>query len=298
MVEFIKLKQFNKNKLYSYYRLMRLHQPTGIWLVLWPSLWGILLASPEILPLKLIILFSIGAVFARASGCIINDIVDKDIDKFVERTKTRPIASGEISVKEGITLLFLLLLICLGILVQLPNLSIIIGFLSLVPITIYPFMKRVTFWPQLFLGFTFNLSSLVGVAAVLNEINFGGFLLYSSCIFWTLGYDTIYGHQDKKDDLIIGMKSTSIFLADKTKAWLYLFYGMFICLLLVAGCYFKLNYIFCFALIPAIVHLIWQISSLDINDPRDCQRKFYSNRYVGWFIAFGILLNKILLLGS
>jgi 4-hydroxybenzoate polyprenyltransferase len=284
-----------KNRFQDFFRLMRLHQTTGIWLVLWPAIWGILFSSPQLLPMKLIVLFSVGAVFARGAGCIINDIVDKDIDKFVERTKMRPIASGKISVKDACIFLAILLIICLLILLQLSPLAIIIGFCSLVPITIYPFMKRITFWPQLFLGFTFNLSSLVGVAAASNKIDLGAIFLYVSCIFWTLGYDTIYGHQDKKDDVRIGVKSSSIILGSQTKYWLYFFYLSLISFLILSGYYFNLKpLLFILFLIPTLLHLLWQIVTLNIDNTSDCYKKFYSNRYIGWLVSLSIILTKLI----
>jgi 4-hydroxybenzoate polyprenyl transferase len=276
-----------------YVRLLRLNQPTGIWLLLWPSLWSIAIASETTPDLKLMAIFTVGSILMRAAGCIINDLFDIEFDQKVERTKTRPLASGEISKHQALITLFILLIISLGLLLCLNNLAIKIGLFSIIPVIIYPFMKRITFWPQAFLGLTFNLGAIVGYVAAADKVTFTSAALYLAGFFWTLGYDTIYAHQDKYDDALIGVKSTALKFADKTKDWLQKFYnGLLICLFL-AGKLVGLSTWFFYGFIFFILLLYWQINTLDYDNPDDCLKKFKSNVYFGLLVFIFIVLGKL-----
>ncbi len=282
----------------AYYRLMRLHQPTGSWLLLWPALWGIALATSTNYPdFYLMAIFLIGSFAMRSAGCIVNDIVDRKIDPYVERTRMRPLASGELKVYQATLCLMLLLLIGLWVLFQLNMIAIFLALFSCLFVVIYPFMKRIMQWPQLFLGLTFNFGALVGWAAASDgqgHIGLPAFLLYIACYFWTLGYDTIYALQDKKDDVKIGVKSTAVSMQQHVKKYVVLFYCAMTILMAVVG-FYSFGYVgiyYTVALMVAFAHLMWQILSLDSDDPRDCMQKFKSNMYFGWIIFCGILAEK------
>ncbi len=274
----------------KYIRLMRLYQPTGIYLLLLPCLWGFALADFNLennwLQLSL---FVIGAVLMRGAGCIINDIIDRDFDKQVERTKLRPIAAGEISVKQALAMLFALLIASLCILIQFNFTTIILGMLSIIPVAIYPLMKRFTYWPQLFLGFTFNWGILMAYSAVNDEISIEAVILYLAAIFWTLGYDTIYACQDISDDLIAGVKSTAIRLQKNLKIWLYAFYSAFIFLIaimmLISDRYGGISLIL--LIIPAL-HLYYQVWSLEPDSGGSAHKAFKSNVITGLLILIAL----------
>ena len=267
---------------------MRLNQPTGFFLLFWPCAFGLILASSDHIPIYLLMLFFIGSIAMRGAGCIINDIVDRDIDKKVKRTKNRPIASGKISVLKGS--IFAAFLSCIGLLILL-NLSpyaIYVSLFSVILIFIYPFMKRVTNYPQAFLAITFNIGSIIAYLSLSYKVDASLVLLYLSCIFWTLGYDTIYGHQDKEYDKKIGVKSTSISFEQHTYSALALFYiGMIICLITI-GTLKHFGYIYFIIISCATAQLIWQIYTLNQDSPEICMRLFKSNSYLGAivFLAF------------
>ena len=230
----------------------------------------------------------------RSAGCIVNDIVDKDFDSKVERTKGRPIASGKISVRLGIVYSAILCLIALIVLLQFNTLTIILAMCSMPLAFAYPFMKRITYWPQLFLGITFNYGIVLGWTSVNESLNFAIIILYIGAIFWTLGYDTIYGFQDIKDDEIIGVKSTSIKFKYNAKLFLSLCYSIFILCLLIVGNYMNLNYLFFVFLIFPILHLIFvQINKFDKLDGNICLKIFKSNNLFGLIIFLNLLLGKI-----
>jgi 4-hydroxybenzoate polyprenyltransferase len=274
---------------------MRLHSLTGLWLVLFPSLSGILLASTS-LPWQtffLLILFTIGAFLMRPAGCIINDIFDREIDVHVERTKYRPLASGALNVKQALVLLSLLLSIALVILLLTNKTTLILGIISMCMIAIYPLFKRYVWWPQLFLGFTFNMGLLMGSAVIKNQITIESILFYAGCIFWTLSYDTIYAHQDKKDDEKLGMKSTALYFGDKTKSWLKRFYLISLMVWLYAGILSSLNNIFYIALLAVGFIFHRQYKNFNPDDPSQCMSIFKNNSYVGLLLFFGILLDRI-----
>lgn len=205
---------------------MRLHQPTGIYLLLWPCLWAVTLASEGVPQLSIIILFAVGAVVMRAAGCIVNDIIDRNIDKQVARTRSRPLASGMATVSQAVALLLILVAIGAIVAFLLGSQVVLYSMLALIPVCIYPFMKRITWWPQLFLGITFNLGAIIGWVAIRGQVELAAILLYIGSIAWTVGYDTIYAHQDKEDDAKIGVKSTALYFGKNTLYWLILFYGI------------------------------------------------------------------------
>jgi 4-hydroxybenzoate polyprenyltransferase len=272
---------------------MRLHQPTGIFLLLWPCLWAIGLADrSSIVNLSYLILFTVGAVVMRGAGCIINDMIDRDIDKKIERTKARPLASGELSIKQASVLLGLLLVTGLVVLLELSRLAILLGLIASLLVVIYPFMKRFVYWPQLILGFTFNMGALIGWATVTGTLTEEAFFLYAACLCWTLGYDTIYAHQDKKDDQKAGVKSTAVLLQDFTKPFVAFIYAAMWGLLVWVG--FRLGYGFLFyaLMLPAAALLAWQVYRVDLDNPRDCMRIFKSNTILGAVVFGAILLQK------
>ncbi|MDX5462339.1 MAG: 4-hydroxybenzoate octaprenyltransferase [Wolbachia endosymbiont of Tetragnatha montana] len=278
-----------------YFSLMRLHSLTGLWLVLFPSLSGILLASTSLSyqALFLLVLFTIGIFLMRPAGCIINDIFDREIDAHVERTKYRPLASGALNIKQALALLSLLLSIALVILLLTNKTTLILGIISMCMIVIYPLLKRYVWWPQLFLGFTFNMGSLMGSAAIINQISIESLLFYIGCVFWTLSYDTIYAHQDKKDDEKLGMKSTALYFGDTTKSWLKRFYLISLMTWLYAGILSSLNNIFYIALLAVGFIFHRQYKNFNPDDPSQCMSIFKNNSYVGLLLFFGILLDRI-----
>ncbi|MCE9523629.1 MAG: 4-hydroxybenzoate octaprenyltransferase [Alphaproteobacteria bacterium] len=284
-----------------YLRLARADRPIGIWLLLWPCWWSLLLAAPETgfaypsvwyIPL-LAVLFALGAAVMRGAGCTYNDIVDRDIDAKVARTAGRPIPSGQVSVVAAVAFLIAQLLLGLLVLLQLNWFSVVLGALSLVPIAIYPFMKRITNWPQAFLGLTFNWGALLGWAAVTGGLGLAPVLLFAGCVFWTLGYDTIYAHQDKEDDALIGVRSTARLLGDSTKAWLAGFYGAALLLFLAAGLLAGTGFGFFVVLGAVAAHFTWQILRLDINDGANCLATFKSNRDLGLIVFAAIVAGII-----
>ncbi len=271
-----------------YLRLMRLHQPAGIWLLYWPCAWSVGLASPG-LDIEKLLLFLIGAVLMRGAGCIINDIVDRDIDKHVERTKTRPLASGELNVTQAFTLLGVLLLVSLLVAIKLGMLVVMWGALALLPVALYPFMKRISWWPQLFLGLVFNWGALMGWASVRGEITLPAILLYIGGICWTLGYDTIYAHQDKADDARIGVRSTALRLGENTKIFVSVMYlSAITCFSLACG-----SFLGVIALMPAVLHCVWQLKILDLDSPKSAKRVFFSNIWLGLLVFLGLLFSRL-----
>jgi len=277
-------------RLSPYIRLMRLHQPVGIWLLLWPCWWSIALASPGFPSFYLLTQFAFGAVLMRSAGCIINDIADRKIDRQVERTRERPLASGELKIWQALVLLFILLLLAFGVAIQLGVMVVLWSTFALVPIVNYPFMKRISWWPQLFLGLTFNWGALVGWVAVRDNVELPAILLYIACVFWTLGYDTIYAHQDKKDDERIGVKSTALRLRDNTRPVVAGFYLGTTIALALAG-WITESGIGLFSMIILVqMHFGWQLCEVDLDDPASCRRIFVSNIYMGALVFIGCIV--------
>ncbi|HEY7750501.1 MAG TPA: 4-hydroxybenzoate octaprenyltransferase [Aestuariivirgaceae bacterium] len=277
-----------------YARLARLERPIGWWLLLLPGWWSIALAKVSrgggLPDLKLLALFLLGAVIMRGAGCTLNDIADRHLDAKVKRTKSRPIPSGQVTVVNAIVFLVVLCAAGLFILLQLNRYSIVLGAASLVLVAIYPFMKRVTHWPQLFLGLAFNWGALLGWSAVTGRLDLPALCLYAGGVFWTLAYDTIYAHQDKEDDALIGVKSTALRLGSATKIWLAAFFFFSLALIDLAGILAGANIYFHLAVVGAAFHASWQLSRLDIDDPNNCLRIFRSNRDFGVIVFLGALL--------
>jgi 4-hydroxybenzoate polyprenyltransferase len=284
-----------------YLRLARADRPIGVWLLLWPCWWSMMLAASQtplhflsvVYLLWLMLLFAIGAAVMRGAGCTYNDIVDGDIDAKVARTAGRPIASGQVTVAGAIGFLALQLLIGLGVLLMLNWYSVVLGALSLLPIAIYPFMKRITDWPQAFLGLTFNWGALLGWTAVTGELAVAPVLLYLGCILWTLGYDTIYAHQDKEDDALIGVRSTARLFGARTKWWLAGFYTGAWMSFFAAGLLVQLGVGYFVGLGLVAAHLAMQIITLNIDDGTNCLRIFKSNRDLGLIMVGAILAGII-----
>ncbi|KAK2361378.1 polyprenyltransferase [Trifolium repens] len=279
-----------------YAHLARLDKPIGTWLLLWPCVWSITLAAPpgHLPDLKMLALFGCGALLLRGAGCTINDLIDRDIDTKVERTKLRPVASGLLTPFQGLSFLGFQLLLGLGILLQLNNYSRVLGASSLLLVFSYPLMKRFTFWPQAFLGLTFNWGALLGWAAVKGNLDPSIVLpLYASGVCWTLVYDTIYAHQDKEDDLKVGVKSTALRFGDSTKEWLTGFGIASVSSLALSGFNAELGWPYYAFLGVASGHLGWQIWTVDLSSRSDCNRKFVSNKWYGAIIFGGILAGRL-----
>ena len=275
-------------------KLARVDRPIGVWLLMWPCWWAAGLAADGAWPdPRLLVLFAVGAFVMRAAGCVINDIMDRDFDARVARTKTRPLASGAISVPGALAFLTLLLLAGLAVLVQLDQAAILVGAASLGLVALYPFMKRITYWPQLFLGLTFSWGALVGWAAVKGELGLPALVLYAGCIAWTIGYDTIYAHQDKEDDVAIGVKSTALRFGGKTKPWVSGFYTLFMLGLIVAGGLAGLAWPFYVLLLAVAAHFVWQVRTADLDDPRSCQKRFVSNDRLGLIVFIAIVAGQL-----
>ena len=284
-------------KIKIFIELTRLNKPIGFMLLFWPCLWGLTLAFNQTkefgLFVKYIILFFVGSVLMRSAGCIFNDIVDIDFDKKIDRTKNRPIPSGRISTQESFVYLILLCLIALIILIQFNFLTIVLGLLSMPFVFSYPYMKRLTYWPQLFLGLTFNWGILMGWTAFIGEISLEPILLYIAAIFWTLGYDTVYGFQDINDDEIIGVKSTSIKFKENYKIFIGLCYFICVLFLIILG-FLEENkiYYFTFLIFP-VMHLFYQMSRLDRNNSNSCLIVFKSNNFFGFLVFLTLMATNI-----
>ncbi|MCW9003109.1 MAG: 4-hydroxybenzoate octaprenyltransferase [Rhodospirillales bacterium] len=276
-----------------YMRLARLDRPIGTWLLLLPGWWSLSMAADGWPDWWLMILFGLGAVIMRGAGCTVNDLADRNFDGKVERTATRPLPSGAVSPKQAFAFLGLLLAMGLAILLQLNDFSIILGAASLLMVAVYPFMKRFTYWPQVVLGLAFNWGALLGWAAVRGELSAAPVLLYVAGIFWTLVYDTIYAHQDKADDLLIGLRSTALRLGDDTPKWLSGFSVVALALIAAAGTLAGLAWPFYVGLAFAAGHLMWQITTVDIHSPPDCLAKFRSNRIFGWIVLAAVIAGNV-----
>jgi 4-hydroxybenzoate polyprenyltransferase len=281
-----------------YLRLARADRPIGIWLLMLPGWWSIALAAPRAgygYPDPwLLFLFAVGAAVMRGAGCTFNDIVDRDIDAKVARTAGRPIPSGQVSVRSAAIFLAVQLLIGLVVLLQLNWFSVALGAASLLPIAIYPFMKRITDYPQAWLGLTFNWGALLGWSAVTGSLAWPPALIYLGAIFWTLGYDTIYAHQDKEDDAIIGVRSTALKFGDRTKIYLIIFYQTALTVWAFGMIWAGTSLSGIGGLILVSAHFGWQIARLKINDPANCLAVFKSNRELGFLLFAAILAGNLL----
>lgn len=276
-----------------YAHLARLDRPIGTWLLLFPGWWGLALAARRWPDPGLMALFALGAVVMRGAGCTLNDIADRDFDARVARTRLRPLPSGAVTVRQAIVFLMLQLAVGAAVLSSLNRASIALGIAVLGLIATYPFMKRITYWPQLFLGLNFNWGALVGWAAVTGGLSWPPILLYLGGVFWTIGYDTIYAHQDKDDDALIGVKSSALALGSRTRPWLFAFYAAALLLWAAAGCLAGLGAAFWAGLGLAALQLAWQAARVSTDDPADCLAKFRSNRLVGWLVLGGIVAGRL-----
>ena len=277
--------------------LTRIKRPIGYMLLFWPCAWGLTIGFDFSEEIKIyyiyLSLFLLGAILMRSAGCIINDIADRNFDKKVLRTKNRPIASGKISVELGLIYAGLLCLIAFFILVNFNIFTIYIALASMPLAFTYPLMKRYTYWPQLFLGVTFNYGIILGWTAMNNQINLIPLLFYFGAIFWTLGYDTIYGFQDIKDDEIIGLKSTSIKFKKSPFVFLFICYLIFFLTLIMVGFFMSLNKMYFISLILIFLQLFYsQIKRLNIHNPKKCLKIFKSNNYLGFFVFIALLVGK------
>jgi len=274
--------------------LLRLDKPVGYLLVFSPALFGLFLAYEEPIDLYYIPVLFIGSVLARSSGCVINDFFDRDFDRQVLRTKNRPLANNTISTELALIILGLLLLLTMWTLLYFTIIPIIIGIIAFCMIVIYPLMKRFTYFPQVFLGLTFNLGCLISYAEIKDDISLEALLMYIACGFWTFGYDSIYAFMDIKDDKAVGIKSSAIFLEGKYyKLFIFCAYIIFISLYIVANLSSN-NYLGVIGVVVAFPILLWQVKSLDITDPNNCLIRFKSNIYVGFVMAFWMLLGCLL----
>ncbi len=278
---------------YAY--LARLDRPIGIWLLLLPGLWAILLASGGVFSMngadmRLVFLFVLGAIVMRSAGCVINDLWDRKLDRQVARTQNRPLASGVLSPRQGLIFLAALLLVGLFILVQMDIVTILLGFLVFPLIVIYPVMKRFTWWPQAFLGITFNFGALMGWSAVTHIVEYPALCLYMAGILWTLGYDTIYAHQDMEDDLFAGIKSTALRFGAQSKKWVIGFYGASAVMLCAAFLFAGVGALSLVFVVPVVAHFSWQIKNWDALSPQSSLKIFKSNRNCGLLILAVISL--------
>ena len=274
-----------------YLLLARVDRPIGTWLLFLPGLWGILLAgAPVEATIRLIVLFAIGSLAMRAAGCVVNDLWDRDIDRQVARTAGRPLASGALRPRQALAFLAVLLLIGLGVLLQLDPLAQMLGVGSLVLVAVYPLAKRVTWWPQLMMGFTFGFGAPMGYAAASGQIDAAWVALYAAAILWDLGFDTIYAHQDREDDALVGVHSTALLFGERTRPFLAACYAAAMLALILAGALAGLSVWFYVAVLVPIYLLAWQVAALDIYDPALCLKLFRANREVGLAIALAILV--------
>jgi 4-hydroxybenzoate polyprenyltransferase len=279
-----------------YLRLARLDRPIGSWLLLMPCWWSVGLAGMRVeqFPsLWHIVLFFIGAFAMRGAGCTWNDLVDRNLDGLVERTRSRPIPSGQVTVAEATAFMLLQALAGFLVLIQFNRFTVITGLCSLLVVAIYPFMKRITYWPQIVLGLAFSYGALLGWPAAFGRLDWPAIVLYAGSISWVIGYDTIYAHQDREDDLLIGIKSTALLFGEKTRSMLASFYAGAVVLIGAAGLMAGGGLIFVLGLIAFAAHLTWQVLRLDINDSAHCLKLFKSNRDAGLILLAAMLLEAV-----
>jgi 4-hydroxybenzoate polyprenyltransferase len=284
-----------------YLRLARFDRPIGSWLLLMPCWWSAALAAGVARDLHQlpwsVALFFIGAFVMRGAGCTWNDITDRDLDARVERTRSRPIPAGQVSVKGAAVFLVLQALVGLVVLVQFNGFAILTGIASLLIVAAYPFMKRITYWPQIVLGLAFSWGALMGFAVQFGRLDPAAFLLYAGSISWVIGYDTIYAHQDTEDDALIGIKSTALLFGDRTQAALMAFYGLAVLLIAGALASAGAQWPAWLGLAAFAAHLAWQIVRVDIRDSALCLRIFKSNRDAGLLLFAGLLMDAMMRAG-
>lgn len=292
---------FSKN-FQNYLELARFDKPAGALLLMWPCWFGVILAIQQqsgtiaesanfswftaLTGLFYLLLFAIGSFLMRGAGCVVNDILDREIDKRVERTRNRPLASGKLTLKQAYIFLGLLLVIGFLIWICLDKTARIISFVGLGMACAYPLMKRITNYPQVFLGLTFNIGSLVGYAAIAGKLEFPAYLLYIGCIFWTVAYDTIYAHQDIEDDIKTGVKSTAISFGKWNKLIIFVCFAMFYKMVELSAKQAGASATETIFLLPTLIHMTWQILAVNLKNPQDCMAKFKSNAYVTGILVF------------
>jgi 4-hydroxybenzoate polyprenyltransferase len=277
-----------------YLRLARLDRPIGSWLLLMPCWWSVGLAgmhNDRFPSLWHIVLFFIGAFAMRGAGCTWNDLVDRDLDGRVERTRSRPIPSGQVTVAQATMFMVAQALVGFLVLIQFNRFTVATGIASLLVVVMYPFMKRITYWPQIFLGLAFSWGALMGWPAAFGRLDWPAIVLYVGSILWVIGYDTIYAHQDRDDDLLIGIKSTALLFGERTPTMLATFYAGAIVLIAAAGFMAGGGIIFTIGIIGFAAHLAWQVSRLDIDDPAHCLALFKSNRDAGLILFAAMLVD-------
>jgi 4-hydroxybenzoate polyprenyltransferase len=275
-----------------YLRLARLDRPIGSWLLLIPCWWSMGLAgmhAGSFPSVRHIVLFFIGAFAMRGAGCTWNDLADRNLDGLVERTRSRPIPSGQITVTQATLFMVAQALVGLGVLLQFNDFTIVTGLVSLLVVAVYPFMKRITYWPQIVLGLAFSWGALMGWPAAFGHLDWPALVLYLGSISWVIGYDTIYAHQDREDDLLIGIKSTALLFGANTRPMLAAFYAAAVVLIGIAGALAGGRWIFLLGLVAFAAHLTWQVRRLDIDDSAHCLKLFKSNRDAG-LILFAAML--------
>ena len=281
-----------------YLRLGRFDRPIGIWLLLFPCWWSQTLAEVtrgEPYPnLTLLALFAVGATAMRAAGCAYNDLVDRDIDALVERTAGRPIPSGQISPASAVIFIIACALVGLAVLLRMNTFTVQLAIASVLIVLIYPFAKRIISYPQLVLGLVFMWGALVGWAAVKGSLGLPPLVLYAGCILWTVGYDTIYAHQDAEDDALIGLGSTALLFGENTVSYVGALYGLAVVLWLIAGAMAGTHLVYFLAVTLVFLQMTWQVSTLDIKDPANCLRRFRSNRDVGAAVFLGLVADMAL----
>jgi 4-hydroxybenzoate polyprenyltransferase len=279
-----------------YLRLARFDRPIGSWLLLLPCWWSLGLAgirAGHLPSLWHVVLFFVGAFAMRGAGCTWNDLVDRDLDGKVERTRSRPIPSGQVTVAQATLFMMAQALAGLLVLLQFNRYTVFTGLVSLAVVVIYPFMKRVTYWPQIFLGLAFSWGALMGWPAEFGRLNWPALALYLGAISWVIGYDTIYAHQDREDDLLIGIKSTALLFGETTRPMLAGFYTVAVLLIGAAGLMAGGGVIFLLGMLAFAAHLAWQVVRLDINDPSHCLKLFKSNRDAGLILFAAMLLEAV-----
>ncbi|SEP65185.1 4-hydroxybenzoate polyprenyltransferase [Faunimonas pinastri] len=292
------LDRYAPDWLKPYGKLARWDRPIGWWLLLWPCWWSAALAAiaggqgwPNLWHL---VLFMIGAIAMRGAGCTYNDIVDRDLDAGVERTRMRPIPSGAVTSRQAVLFLVCQALLGLVVLLQFNRFTVLLGIGSLVTVAVYPFMKRVTDWPQLFLGFAFSWGAFLGWSAVFGRLDWAPVLVYFAAILWTIGYDTIYALQDKEDDALIGIRSTARLFGDRSRAAIAGFDAGAIVLLAVAFALAGAGSVAFAGLVVAAVHITWQLVTLDPENPENCLFRFKANSHTGWIVFAGLVLDALI----
>jgi len=279
-----------------YLRLARLDRPIGSWLLLLPCWWSVGLAGMRVShfpSLWHIVLFFVGAFAMRGAGCTWNDLVDRDLDEKVERTRSRPIPSKQVTIGQATLFMLAQALVGLAVLIQFNKFTVMTGLASLLVVVVYPFMKRITYWPQIFLGMAFSWGALMGWPAAFGRLDWPALILYAGSICWVIGYDTIYAHQDREDDLLIGIKSTALLFAERTPSMLATFYVAAVALIAAAGLMAGGGLIFAAGIIAFAAHLAWQLTRLDIDDPALCLMLFKSNRDAGLILFAAMLIDAV-----